>query len=375
MRAKRYLAGGRRALAASVAATALACGLGAGAPAAHAGTGCTWAPITLASGWQSEQGTFDTGDPSYCVEDDGTVYLSGSVGTYGSSTAGITVGYLPSEAWPANVLYLDVYTLNGTHGVLRIDTSGVIEAYGGQGDTTQYTSLAGVSYPSASVPQWPIPLENGWQSAQGLYNTGNPALSFSDGVVHLSGSLWRPAGSPTPGPMEAASDLTNPSFWPADNCYDPDTYTYGGAMSTISVINGSTAEALFYPAGTLFATNGRYTSLAGISYPAGGQGAVPWQQVPLLAGQASSSFFCAGLAFVPIGDDVYFGGDLTLPVGFVGEFAVLPPAVRPAHNLYMIASDDVAVRIAPDGGVSVINSLGASQTEISLSGLSFALGS
>ena len=68
-----------RVLAASVTALGLTAGLAVGAPAAHAGTGCTWAPINLVNGWQSEQSTYDTGDPSVCLENDGMVYLSGSV--------------------------------------------------------------------------------------------------------------------------------------------------------------------------------------------------------------------------------------------------------------------------------------------------------
>jgi hypothetical protein len=369
MRLTRHRAGGRRALTALVAAAGLACGLGAGAPAAHAGTGCTWAPIPLASGWQSEQGTYLTGDPSFCVEDDGMVYLSGSAATF-SSSAGEVLGYLPAEARPANVIYLDVYTLNGTYGVLRIDTYGNISTYGGTGGSTSYTSLAGVSFPSASVLQWPVSLENGWQSAQSIWNTGNPAVSISNNVVHLSGGVRRPAGNAT-GATEAVFDLTSQSLWPADNCFWPEVYTYAGGINNISVINGANPEAFFYPAGTLFATNGLYTSLAGISYPAG---SAPWQGLALTKGQAAF-YDCAGAAYVTEGDVVYLGGAVALPAGFAGTFTVLPPSVRPTHYLYMIASGDVPVMIAPDGTVTVTRPLTAAQAQLPLSGLSYALGS
>jgi hypothetical protein len=363
-----------RILASSVAACGLAVGLAASAPAAHAGTGCNWAPITLASGWQSMQGAYGTGDPSYCVEDDGMVYLSGSVGA-NSGSAGATIGYLPAGAAPTAELYLDVYTMNGQYGVLRIDTSGSIEAYGGQGGSTQYTSLAGVSYPGASMLTWGIPLENGWQSAQSQWNTGDPGYSITNDVVHLSGSLRRPAGTPS-GPTEAAADLSEQSLWPADNCFTPNTYTFGGSINTINVINGSTPEAFFYPAGTLFAANAQYTSLAGISYPAGGLGAVSWQGIPLLNGaKPSAGYYCPGAAFVTIGDVVYLSGQLTFPSGFSGEFAVLPPNARPTHYLYMIASNDVPIMITPDGQVAVTRPLGTSPAPVGLSGLSFALGS
>jgi hypothetical protein len=354
---------------AAVAATGLACGLGVGAPAAHAGTGCSWAPITLASGWQSMQNTYWTGDPSYCVEGDGMVYLSGSVGAT-SSSAGSTIGYLPAEARPTSELYLDVYTMNGQYGELRIDPSGSIEAYGGQGGSTQYTSLAGVSYPGASMLTWALPLENGWQSAQSQWNTGDPAYSITNDVVHLSGSLRRPAGTPS-GPAEAASDLSLQSLWPSDTCYSPNTYTYYGSMSTITVINGYDPRGFFYPAGTLFADNAQYTSLAGLSYPAG---SVPWQGVALQNGWVTTHY-CDGLAFVPIGDVIYLGGQLTVPAGFAGDIGILPPAARPSHYLYMIASNDVPVSISPDGQVAITRSVGSAQAVVSLSGLSYPLGS
>ena len=39
---------------------------------------------------------------------------------------------LPSYAAPAHLDYLNVYTLNGTLGVLRIDWDGSLHAYGGE---------------------------------------------------------------------------------------------------------------------------------------------------------------------------------------------------------------------------------------------------
>ena len=141
---------------------------------------------------------YDTGDPAYCLETDGMVYLSGSIaatpGTASENTDN-TFGILPAGERPAHEIYLDVYTLNGTYGVLRIDPSGTMEAY--FGSVTGYTSLAGVSFPSAAFSQTGLmPLQNGWESAQSVYNTGDPAFSISNGIVHLSGSLERPAGTP-----------------------------------------------------------------------------------------------------------------------------------------------------------------------------------
>src|SRR5690242_13161037 len=109
MRSIRSFAAARRALAAAVAASGLAIGLAVSAPAAHAGTGCTWAPITLVNGWHSEQSAFATGDPSVCLENDGMVYLSGSVAAPSGSAS--EFGTLPVWDWPTRNLYFDVYTL------------------------------------------------------------------------------------------------------------------------------------------------------------------------------------------------------------------------------------------------------------------------
>src|SRR5277367_3201705 len=82
MRMIRPFGAARRLVAVSAAMLTVGIGVVAGAPAAHASScGWTggWAPITLENGWVSEQGAYDTGDPSYCLETDGMVYLSGSI--------------------------------------------------------------------------------------------------------------------------------------------------------------------------------------------------------------------------------------------------------------------------------------------------------
>lgn len=93
---------------------------------------------------------------------------------------------LPAQAAPASNLYLSVYTMSGTAGVLQIDTNGAVFAYNGSsgGNATAFTSLAGVSFPGTTVSQQPLSLQNGWKSAQGLYGTGDPSYSVTgDDVV------------------------------------------------------------------------------------------------------------------------------------------------------------------------------------------------
>jgi hypothetical protein len=366
MKSIRHFVASRRVLAASsVAACALATGLVAGAPAAHAGPGCTWQPITLENGWHSEQSAYDTGDPSVCLEADGMVYLSGSVAApIGSSNS--EFGVLPVWDWPTHNLYFDVYTLNGTYGVLRIDTDGTMWAYGGLGSSNGYTSLAGVSYPDAAVTPTDIWLVNGWQSADGAYLTGDPAYSITSGIVHLSGSLRRPAGS---GPDVAA--LLPSQAQPSDNCFVTPTYTFDGGIWNLGIQT---------PSGDVFGANDtRFISMAGINYPAG---PTAWQQFNLLAGTGSDT--CnTGPAYFISGNVVYLTGILSLPLGFNGEVAVLPPQARPSHYLYMIAYNDgpglaapdqyATVRIDPDGSVWIFSPPNGAAYLMSLAGLSFHL--
>jgi hypothetical protein len=377
MKSKRPFGAVRRLVATSVAVLTVGIGLVTGTPAAHAGSFCGWtggwAPMTLLYGWHSAQSAYNTGDPSYCMEADGMVYLSGSI-TAPSGTPS-TFGRLPSTVWPAHVLYLDVYTVNGTYGILRIDHSGYMEVMDRTatiGSAEGYTSLAGVSFPAAGVQQTGImPLLNGWQSAQGTYNTGDPSYSVSNGIVHLSGSLRRPAGTPSDSfPFGAWAAATLPtSALPSDNCFLPLAYTYAGGIMTLPVDSGS---------GTLYGANAQYTSLAGISYP---PAPTAWQPLTLLNGSGPLSWCNTAPSYFISGNVVYLTGTMAVPAGSNGEIAVLPPAARPTHELYMIVNNYygssespasyLTLRIDPSGAMWIFNPSGDSFVLPILAGLSF----
>jgi hypothetical protein len=78
---------------AALASLALALAVGARAargPAASASIAppeCSWHPLSLMNGWQSAQGEWGTGNPSYCVTSLGMVYLSGSLTQPGGGPA------------------------------------------------------------------------------------------------------------------------------------------------------------------------------------------------------------------------------------------------------------------------------------------------
>jgi hypothetical protein len=376
MKGKWHLATARRVMVASVSAFGLIVGLAAGAPSAHADVSgptpvlpcgaacqllpppCTWTPITLVNSWQSEDGVYGTGDPSVCVESDGMVYLAGSVGApHGTSSN--EFGVLPQSAWPAHVIYLNVYTYNLTHGVLEINTHGEMYAYGGTGWPASYTSLAGVSYQAApaSPAQWPVnlPLLNGWQSAEGIWDTGDPAYYISGHIVHLSGSLQNPNGT---GDNPA---VTIPrEAWPDDTCWVIAPYAYAGGIGDLE-LDALTQSYLWAGAET------RYVSLAAINYP---DGTAQWTELSFLAGNFSE--YCSTPpSYYISGNVVYLTGELSLPDGFNGKIFVLPPGARPSHVLWVTYSGDGTLRINPDGSVYVYGT----EDYMHLSGMSFHLGS
>jgi hypothetical protein len=214
--------------------------------------------LSLKNGWQSSDSQWGTGDPSYSVSN-GMVYLSGSLHQPAGSNQ--VFGVLPPAARPARIMYLSVYTYNGTIGLLEIDTSGTMYAY--EGGAQQYTSLAGVSFPVASATMTKLALINGWKSAQPIYGTGDPSYSVHGGVVHLSGSLVQPQAGAGGQMFAILPQAARPTY-----------YLYIKAM----VYSGSTANTgtvVITPNGELYADSvplsqsQQYTSLAGISYPLG----------------------------------------------------------------------------------------------------------
>jgi hypothetical protein len=298
-------------------------------------TGVTWHRLTLLNGWKSSQATLHTGNPSYAISG-GVVYLSGSL--HGGKT--ITFAVLPKAARPPRVLYLPVYTQAGSRGTLLIKPDGHMAAYSNPAANARgYTSLAAVSYPTASIARHKLTLANGWTSQQQQYNSGDPAYSIKNHVVYLSGSLA--GGTNTtfavPGPAVAAGHFFYRSV-----------YAFAGAVGQFSM----------NPAGTMSAFGSaaqQFTSLAGVSYPVAG---VTRHKLTLLNGWKSTQqqYSTANPSYSIINGVVYLSGGLHLPSGTSVQFAVLPPAARPAHVLYITVhvSGLVAgtLKIRPDGHMS-----------------------
>lgn len=206
-------------------------------------------PISLQHGWFSEQGTFNSADPAFTVRA-GVVYLSGSLATNGTRQI---FAVLPKAARPQSVEFITVYTFGGTFGTLQIQPNGTMRAYAGS--STEFTSLAGVSFPAAPTGEKKLGLINGWHSEQGVFNTGDPAFTVRGGVVYLSGSL-------ATGSINTQFSALPPAASPSHLLYIK-SYTFGSNTGTIFITPSGDIES-YSPASS---TAEDFTSLAGISYP------------------------------------------------------------------------------------------------------------
>jgi hypothetical protein len=351
-------------------------------PAASANSrlGCYWTPLTLVNGWQSANSTYGTGDPSYCVLY-GIVYLSGSLSQTGSG--GTEFAVLPAAAVPASKTYLSTYTFGGTAGVVQIDANGVLFAFDGK--ATSYTSLAGISFPAAE--SWPsglplLPLENGWQSADPVYGSGSPSWVVDRGIVHLSGSMT------TDGIGENGLFSLEPTAIMPDSCVETSVYSYGGTVGFLAINGtGDGNGPLWVQDTSASPATGPYTedftSLAGVAYPAAG---AAWQPLSLINGWVNGEDNCDNNAPSYYTKDgvVYLNGLILQAPYDSCEFAVLPPAARPAHTLYLIANAEgvpiADLEITPGGTTCAWsnggndngwNNGGAAGTFISLGGISY----
>jgi hypothetical protein len=333
------------------------------APAAR----LTWHQLALINGWQSGENHYGGGNPSWAVQN-GVVYLSGSI--FQASGTSDQFAVLPAAARPARILYIPVYTLDGTHGFLIISPDGGIEATADTSSSAQgYTSLAAVSYPAPGLATHKLALENGWKSSNTQYGTGDPDYSVSGGMVYLSGSLHQPVGT-----SEIFATLPAGAR-PLHSMYVT-VYTY----------SGTTGLLLVEPNGTMYAYMGgaqQYTSLAGISFPAA---AVSIHKLALDNGWKSGepAQDTGDPAYSVSGGVVHLSGSVYQPSGSNQIFAVLPKADRPAHDLYIqvmvYTPDNTAdvgtVLIEPDGAMYAYSSPALdAQKYTSLAGISFPLGS
>jgi len=364
--------GGTPASAATVHASLKAAHVAPARPAAVSGV--TWHALRLLNGWRSDQGAWNSGNPSWAVKG-GVVYLSGSLHQPSGTSGEFAV--LPAAARPARILYLTVYTVNGTTGTLGIWPTGQMRVssivprfsdakdHASLGASQDYTSLAGVSFPAAATPTHKLSLLNGWQSSPPGYGTGVPAYTVIGGVVHLAGAVHQPTG-------------TSNEFAVLPAAARPARVLY----LTVCTFVGNTGVLQINPDGEMSAYQGDaqgFTSLAGVSFPVA---AVAMRKLSLRNGwQSSQSAFDSGdPGYTVTGGVVRLSGSMHQQAGSNLVFAVLPPAARPRHRLWITTYtfDGVAgaLRITPAGVMSAFNVSGnAARAYTSLAGIAYPLGS
>ena len=338
-------------------------------PTAARVTGVTWHQLSPINGWVSGQSQFaGDGVPAWAVRN-GVVYLSGSVAQTNGTNNEFAV--LPPAARPSRVLYMTVFTWAGTQGFVIVHPDGALQAWASPYSNAQtLTSLAGISYPAQAMAMSTLSLENGWQSSDSQWGTGDPSYSVSNGMVYLSGSLHQPTGS------NQVFGVLPPAAKPAHTLY-LSVYTYNGTIGLLEIDTSGTMYAYFGGAQ-------QYTSLAGISFPVA---SAMMTKLALINGwkSAQPTYGTGDPSYSVTNGVVHLSGSLLQPqAGAAGQmFAILPKAAWPTNYLYikaMVYSGSTAntgtVVITPNGEMYAY-SLTASQAQqyTSLAGISYPLGS
>jgi hypothetical protein len=358
---------------AASAVTLLAAGSGAASAATEraasaqpAAAGVPWHKLALRNHWQSDQKFLDTGDPAWAIHD-GVVYLRGGMEQNPRGfSASNEFAVLPKAARPARKLYLTAYA-DGVYGDLVIYPSGVMNVSSAAPlEAKSFTSLDGISFPASPTIGHKLTLRNGWESGQ-QFDTGAPAFWRENGVVHLLGSLRAPSG------FSGNEFAVLPSGARPARVLYINTFGYGGVIEKIAI--GTNGDM------TVLSSQGdNFTSLAAISFPAA---PVIGHALTLVNGWVSSQgqYQSGNPAYWVSNGIVHLLGSLKQPSGTSTEFAVLPPAARPAHFLWIPTyTNDGAfgwVTISPSGLIAVANfgADTASQLYTSLATISYPVSS
>lgn len=294
---------------------AVAAPVQAGLPAGHGHSApakpvkFSWHPLKLIHGWESASAKhLVTGTPAWALRD-GVVYLRGAI-KQPNAADGTTFGSLPKYARPASNLYIQIFTSSDVPGILYIGSNGTMEAY--DGNALSLTSLAAVSYRTASIKSHKLKLLNGWQSSQSVYNTGNPSYAISRGVVYLSGSMHSDGSSPLAFVLPKAARPAHALFITV--------YTVDGSSPGVAEIlpQGEVDMAGVGAPG--------YTSLAGISFPVTG---AKWHKFKLEAGwKPFTKFDTVAPAYAVVNGVVYLDGAMDQPTPGSGLWTDLPAAAQ-----------------------------------------------
>jgi hypothetical protein len=233
--------------------------------------------------------------------------------------------------------------------------------------TTQVTLTATSAGQSATATEQPAPMlttlqpQNGWTG--GPFGTAQPAATLVSGIVHLRGAIA------TTGTNPVAFTLP-PGLRPATNVYVP-----------VDLCGAANGRLFIQPDGTVtvqaenaFSDAQCFTSLDGASYVL-----QPTTALVPLNGWSGAPDGTSQPAATLVSGVVHLKGALTANGSTNPWVLVLPPAMRPATNVYVPADlCDAAngrLLIQPDGTVTVQaeKAFAAAECFTSLDGASFAL--
>jgi hypothetical protein len=302
----------RLALLAAAAATVLTSQAALAAPARPAApVKFTWHTLKLVNGWKSASTkTLRTGTPAWALHDD-VVYLRGAIRN--PAQAGDEFARLPAYVEPPSNIYTEDYVASGVPGAVWIALDGWLNVY--NGNSPDLISLAGISYPLATIKPHPLILKNDWTSEQEAYQSGDPAYAISHGVVYLSGSMGA-------GQIGATAARLPKAARPSHLMYVP-TYTYSGTPGFLEILPGGYIQA--------YGTNAdHYTSLANISYPVTG---TKWHNFKLTSGWKSADPIAGtGAPVYTVSNGVvYVAGSMYQKSGKSDRWTSIPLAARPAN--------------------------------------------
>jgi hypothetical protein len=207
-------------------------------------------PLTLVNGWQIAPDANRT--PAVSLVD-GVVHLQGAIETGGTNTVPF---FLPKADRPNKMVYVPVDMCDGDTGRLEISPNGevVVRPFDAFSQAGCFTSLEGATYDLKSAKATPLTLQHGW--APYSASTRVPALTKTDGVIHLQGAMATTGSSTMPFTVPAG-------LRPSANVYIP-----------IDLCLANPGRLIIEPSGTVvvdemgsFSNAQCFTSLEGVNYP------------------------------------------------------------------------------------------------------------